>query len=90
MRSLCQCLIVSQWTSVLELCSAYLWENDFDHLRCEYFILTTCGILINTPVRCSFIGKMTLRQRDDAVNRFKNERNIKVMLSVFSSLPHSY
>lgn len=30
---------------------------------------------------------MTLRQRDEAVNRFKNERRIKVMLSTVPSPP---
>jgi len=35
----------------------------------------------------SFIGKMSVRQRDEAVNRFKNERRIKVMLSTVLSPP---
>ena len=45
---------------------------------------------IDIPGRFSFIGKMSLRQRDEAVNRFKNERRIKVMLStVLSPLDRS-
>lgn len=77
-----QCMIISQWTSVLELCSAYLSENAFDHLRYGFPLPTHTWC---NDISCpgSFIGKMSLRQRDDAVNRFKNERDIKVLLSMF-------
>ena len=38
-RFVSQVMIISQWTTVLELCSAYLDENDFKHLMWAYSVL---------------------------------------------------
>lgn len=53
-------MVVSQWTSALDLCSDYLNENNIRHV--------------------SFKGSMSVRERNEAINKFMKKDKIKVML----------